>query len=152
MNNIDLIISSGLYNRISWQVVDYLKKHNSLLDYLAKFTSERILKYINLCDKIHSIQPKISLNSLKLSYKIYQDTGKLFLPIYYRTYYGRWQKSSGACSGLMYWYDKNSPQTIKEYMTFERLGDMIKSNKYIRIQEPNLYNLFSAEIWMEDKR
>lgn len=152
MNNVDLLINSGLYNRISWRICDYLKKHNYILDYLIKFTSESILKYINLCDKMHNIKPKISLNSLKLSYKIYQDTKKLFLPIYYRTYYGHWQKSSGACSGLIYWYNEKFPDKINEYMVFEKLSDMIKTNKYIIVQEPNLYNLFSAEIWTEDKR
>ena len=155
INNIDLLISSGLYDRISWRVVDYLKKHNSLLDYLVKFTSESILKYINLCDKMHNIKPKISLNSLKLSYKIYQDTKKLFLPIYYRTYYGHWQKSSGACSGLLYWYnDKIKPEYRKdqifEYMVFERLSDLLKPHTHIIIQEPNQHNLFEAEVWSEN--
>lgn len=151
MNKVDLLISNNLFNRITYSLIDYLRTHEYMLNYLILFTLDDIPQYFELCDKLHYIEPKITINSLKLSYKIYQDIGKLFLPVYYRTYYGHWQKSSGACSGLIYWYDKNYPQTVKEYMTFERLQDMIKSNKRIIIQEPSIYNQFSAEVWTEDR-
>lgn len=142
---------TSLINRISNSTIKFLSQpsNKKYLKYLDKFTVKDVLIYIQKSDSLHNIRPQITINSLKLSYKIFKDTGKLVLPIYYRTYYGKWQKSSGACSGLVYWFNKKYPNRLFEYMIFERVSDMIKSNRHIIVQEPNIYNLFEAEIWSE---
>lgn len=140
-----------IIQRVSDDAIKYAFNNKNIFEHLAKFDTPELKEYIKLIDRLHNNEPKISVNSLKLSYKIYQDTGKLFIPIYYRTYYGHWQKSSGACSGLIYWYNEKQPNKINEYMTFERLTDMVNTNQHILIQEPDIYNQFSAEVWTEDR-
>ena len=144
---------SQLYNRISYATIKFLSKpsNEKYLEHLNKFTTGEILECIKKADTQHKIKPEITVNSLKLSYLIFRDTGKLVLPIYYRTYSGKWQKSSGACSGLVYWFNEKYPNRLFEYMIFEWVNDMIKSNRHIIVQEPTLYNLFQAEIWSERK-
>ena len=156
LENASIIYSleqSQLYNRISYATIKFLSKpsNEKYLEHLNKFTTSEILEYIKKADTQHKIKPEITINSLKLSYLIFRDTSKLIIPIYYRTYYGKWQKSSGACSGLVYWFNEKYPNRLFEYMVFERVIDMIKSNNYITVQEPTLYNLFQAEIWSEKK-
>lgn len=142
---------SQLYNRISYATIKFLSKFSNekYLEHLNKFTTREMLEYIKKADAQHKIKPEITINSLKLSYLIFRDTNKLVVPIYYRTYYGKWQKSSGACSGLVYWFNEKYPNRLFEYMIFERVSDMIKSNRHIIVQEPDIYNLFEAEIWSE---
>ena len=145
------IEQAGLINRISNSTIKFLSQpsNEKYLRYLDEFTAKDILIYIQKADSLHNIRPQITTNSLKLSYKIFKDISKLVLPIYYRTYYGKWQKSSGACSGLVYWFNEKYPNRLFEYMIFERVSDMIKSNRHIIVQEPNIYNLYEAEIWSE---
>lgn len=135
--------------------LNYALNNDEMLDFTLKFLDSDVQRYIEIVNIFNKNNPYVSKNSLRLSYKIYKDTGKLFIPFYYRTYYGHWQKSSGACSGLLYWYnDKIKPEYRKdrifEYMAFERLSDLLKPHTHIIIQEPNQYNLFEAEIWSED--
>ena len=40
------------------------------IDAILRFCKDNILEYISTIDTIHNINPKITLNSLKLSYKI----------------------------------------------------------------------------------
>lgn len=137
---INKLIDCGLFWRTSSNLIEKIKNDNQLKQHLLRFCNNDIVECLKEIDKVHKIEPKITLNSLKLSYKIYQNSKKLFIPIYYRTFYGFWQKSSGACSGFIYEYDykmiKNSLFSC-EYMSFEKLGDMVKNDcdVFVRFDE-----------------
>lgn len=158
MNNrkdlINKLINSGLLWRTSNRSIDKLFENQKLTDHLIKFCNEDIVDCLNIIDQIHTIKPKITLSSLKLSYKIYKTSGKLFIPLYYRTFYGHWQKSSGACSGLIYEYDylklKNSLFTC-EYMSFEKLNDMIKDSRDVFVSYDNTFSSVGNLVWSELK-
>ena len=150
-----LLLNSSFERLMLQSAVNYALNNDEILDFTLKFLDPDVQRYIEIVNILNKNNPYVSKNSLKLSYKIYKNTGKLFIPFYFRTYYGHWQKSSGACSGLLYWYnDKIKPEYSKdkiyEYMAFERLSDLLKPHTHIIIQEPTLYNSFEAEIWSED--
>lgn len=130
------IVFNRLSGRITWNCINFVSKkcNETYLEHLHKFFDEKVEAYIELVEKFQHKKAKISVNSLKLSYKIYKETGKLFLPTYYRQYYGHWQRSSGACCGLVYCFNENKPTNIYEYMAFQPLANLIQADTYINFE------------------
>ena len=67
------IVFNRLSGRITWNCINFVSKkcNETYLEHLHKFFDEKVEAYIELVEKFQHKKAKISVNSLKLSYKIY---------------------------------------------------------------------------------
>lgn len=127
------------------------RKNSKYLKYILEFIDTDAIDCIYELIQINPGNPNITINSIKMAYKLYEKYNELFIPIYFRSYYGRWQLSSGACSGVVYRYRKDK-QTLKydEFLVFERLSDLLKPNVEIIREYAPFGSIYDNEIYSQD--